>query len=206
MGGRIGRMGSAMSGQRGILVIDDGDLGGLVGCAASAEEGGRSFVWADVGHPGGIEREQAVRRHAETYGLEVVGGREALSAPVDESGGASTRLLIEAGLAAVKAGVERVFWCVHLGGEAELGPIARACDRALLATRLLSLDVAVRIEAPYADLSDVQMAELAADLDAPVESCWWAMGTSEEAVEARRRWTRAMTSAGLGDVLIRAGG
>jgi hypothetical protein len=69
----------------------------------------------------------------------------------------------------------------------------------------------VRIEAAYVDFSDVQMAELAVDLDVALDSCWWAMAEGAnatllaEARAARDRWTKAMESAGLGDLLMRAG-
>lgn len=116
-----------------------------------------------------------------------------------------------AAMAAAEAGISRVLWCVHhgatvTGDKANLDEIARACDRALLASRLLSLDMEteVRIEVAYADFSDVQLIELAADLDAPLESCWWATEAtrSPTAAEARQRWMRAMDAAGLGDMLV----
>ena len=95
----------------------------------------------------------------------------------------------------------------HDSGDASLDDVARACDRALLLSRLLSLDAEtdVRIEAAYADFSDVQLVELAADLDAPIESCWWAVEpkASPSATTARQRWARAMDAAGLGDMLVK---
>lgn len=203
-----------MAPARSILVIDDGDVGGLVGCAAAGEEkasGAKAAVFADLGHADAPRREQAIRRHAEIYGLEVIGSTDAQTVPVDTSGPASTRLLMAAGSAAGAAGLERVLWCVHHGetvdGEsADLDEIARACDRALLASRLLSLDLEteVRIDVAYADFSDVQLIELAADLDAPLESCWWATEDKGSPIAAptRQRWARAMDAAGLGDMLV----
>lgn len=206
-----------MSRSAGILVIDDGDVAGLLGCASAAEANPTgSAVWADVGTGAdGVDRDRAVRRHAEAYALEFIGAGQDLTRPgVQEGGFGATRLLVEAGLEAARRGIDRVVWCVHFGGrgpgdKTDLDAVAKACDRALLTTRLLSLDAPrdLRIETPYVDLSDVQVAELAADLDVSLEACWWARATGGDSVEAARsRWTRALEAAGLGDLLVRAGG
>ena len=168
-------------------------------------------MWADVAHTDGVLREHAIRRHADLYGLDIVGGLEGLSAPVKTSGPATTRLLIDAGTAAAAAKAGRAHWCVHYGAGVDrdvvdLDAVATACDRALLASRLLALDAEteVRIEAPYADFSDRQLVELATDLDAPLDTCWWAIDDkkSPTATAARLRWTRALEAAGLGDLLV----
>lgn len=57
--------------------------------------------------------------------------------------------------------------------------LARELDRTLLVSRLVTLDasehgVAVfEVQAPLMDLSDVQVAEMALDLDVPVWRAWW---------------------------------
>jgi hypothetical protein len=206
------------------MVIDDGDLAGLIACASAGEEaagGKRGAVWAAPGvGVDAVARERAVRRHAETYGLDLLSPVDALTRPGDPDARVSeTRLLIDAGEAAIKAGLGRIVWYVHHGTPAGPGDgldrVALTCDRALLASRLLTLDAGagpeVRIEAAYVDFSDVQMAELAVDLDVALDSCWWAMAEGAnatllaEARAARDRWTKAMESAGLGDLLMRAG-
>jgi hypothetical protein len=67
--------------------------------------------------------------------------------------------------------------------------LADVCDRALLAGQLVGLDVArlgsagdgapmakgLRIETPYADLTDAQLMDLALDMDVPLHACWWCL-------------------------------
>jgi len=70
-------------------------------------------------------------------------------------------------------------WPVHVG--ADLEGMDRALARARLVERLVNLDLPqehegeppLRIETPLLDLTDRQIAELAADLDAPLDVCWW---------------------------------
>jgi 7-cyano-7-deazaguanine synthase in queuosine biosynthesis len=74
-----------------------------------------------------------------------------------------------------------VLWPVHCG--ADLEAMDRALARARLVERLVNLDLPageedeppLRIETPLLDLSDRQIAELAADLDAPLDVCWWCL-------------------------------
>ncbi len=126
----------------------------------------------------GAARRKAVERQCAALDLELV---EPSPADVPPSGAPAgeraTRLLVSAAFAAAKREAARVLWPVHFfdGTDVNLDSVADAIDRALLVTRLLGLDSqpGVRVEVPYADFTDRQLAELAVDLDAPVRTCWW---------------------------------
>lgn len=179
------------------LVISDGGLGSLVACAAAHEasaiaKADRSgmrpaIAWtAPTATEGGALIVEAVERQASTYGLKAV----IQLAPVSVLSGARARwpglaastMLIQAAAEAVEQECDRVVWPVHFGGadgQRDIERIALAVDRALLITRIMGIDAgehsrpALRIETPYVDLTDQQIADLALDLDAPVETCWW---------------------------------
>ncbi|MBM4108824.1 MAG: hypothetical protein FJ255_08450 [Phycisphaerae bacterium] len=126
-----------------------------------------------------VKRDAAIRQ-ADLFDAELV------EAPVPSQaasavGEAQTRLLVAAAYAATARQAALVVWPVRAGAgdEVDVTQAARALDRALLLTRLVALDAdehhqpAIRIEAPFADLSDRQVADLALDLDLPVRECWW---------------------------------
>ncbi|MCW5766118.1 MAG: 7-cyano-7-deazaguanine synthase [Phycisphaeraceae bacterium] len=155
-----------------------------------------------------------------------------LEPPETAAGLAESRLLLDACEEAVRQGLTRIIWPVQLGpgrlGQSadpdRVRAIARAADRALLASRLAALDApasaaGLRIETPWLDLTDDQIADLAADADAPVSAAWWCVGaggggaggeaaegmggaTSEECTAcgrcaACRRWGGALGAVGL---------
>ncbi|HBS29905.1 MAG TPA: hypothetical protein DEB06_10770 [Phycisphaerales bacterium] len=69
-----------------------------------------------------------------------------------------------------------------------------------LFTRLAGLSGSdgATLKAPLADLTDAQVADLALDLDAPLDTLWWRGGRAEsggEAGEARLRWEAALAEA-----------
>lgn len=90
--------------------------------------------------------------------------------------------------------------------------LARELDRTLLVSRLVTLDASehgvalFEVQAPLMDLSDVQVAELALDLDVPIWRSWWwevtqgkrtkdpALG--DRASACRARWCSALESLG----------
>lgn len=126
---------------------------------------------------------------------------------------ALSHLLLDACRQAMKLDVQRIIWPLHSGAatEADLRtePIADACDRALLVSQLASLDAprtgpgskGVRIETPYADFTDVQLAELVLDLGAPVSGCWWCDTEGASACgecASCRRWEAARTPVRVG--------
>lgn len=216
------------------LVIVDGGLPSLLavwtegvcrrppGLAASLPA---AFVWQVPGL--GAAARAAVERAAEiagvdqaldSDGLEVTGFAAPNSDGVD--GPAWSYWLLQAAATAARKGLSRVVWPIQLGsavGAGAAGQVvdraARAGDRALLAGRLASLDApgaGVTIETPYLDMTDSQVADLAADLDAPVAAAWWCIeGTAgNEQAEGEqwtacgrcgpcRRWANVLSEAGL---------
>jgi 7-cyano-7-deazaguanine synthase in queuosine biosynthesis len=97
-------------------------------------------------------------------------------------------MLLSAALEAASLGLSRIIWPIHAGAapEVDVAALADVCDRALLAGQLVGLDLArlaagatptrgVRIETPYADLTDAELMDLALDMDVPLHACWWCM-------------------------------
>jgi hypothetical protein len=90
--------------------------------------------------------------------------------------------------------------------------LARELDRTLLVSRLVTLDAAehgagvFEVQTPLMDLSDVQVAELALDLDVPIWRAWWweavagkrakDAALSDRAIACRDRWCAALGSLG----------
>lgn len=110
------------------------------------------------------------------------------------------RLVVEASLEASAQGAGVLTWPVCLGegssAEEPLDRISQATDLALLASRLVSLEaggVGLVVETPLVDLTDRQVAELALDIDAPIETCaWWGRENDPE----HARWTRVLSALG----------
>lgn len=216
-----------------VLVLADGGLAGLLAIAAA-----REAVAAFHAMPRGAGdeprpmvmflprdaaqtdlRAAAVRRQAARYDLELVAAPMGVGGLMGggETGLAdSIALSLAAGLATA-AGVPEVVWPAFFGRAAEpdhvdLDALARACDRAVLATRMAALDAhehrvpSIRIKTPYADLSARQLAELALDLNVPIESCWWWGGANlaggmesaatSAAIRERHEWTAVLASMG----------
>ena len=165
-----------------VIVIDDGGVASLVVCCLCTDPSRVTpLIAAGKGesHP---SRADAVRRRRELLGL-----GEAITLPAAETSDqqaervAVTDVLVRAGREALSRGVSRVVWPIHCGSD--LDEMERELERARLVERLVNLDApgggghgydpAVRVETPLLDLSDAQIAELAADLDAPLDVCWW---------------------------------
>ncbi len=127
-----------------------------------------------------------------------------------------SRVLLSAGALAISRGLSRMIWPVHLGGAggpagtageddrladhaAGLDAIAEACDRALAASRLLSLDAGPEgfsIQTPFVDFTDAQIADLASDVDLPLAEAF--LGTPDGLGAAEhRRWASALAAVGL---------
>lgn len=201
------------------LVIADGDLPGLLACAAaargdeltgstgSAGGSGRrsgSALWFPA--PLDADRRDAARRHADLYGLAVVDSPDEPEptgvARTSDDGPGATHLLLDAAECARSAGLDGVVWPIHAGETLDLDRVARAVDRALLVSRLVALDApaegrgAVGIDAPYADFTDEQVAELALDMDLPAPTCWWWSGGGARGAAARERWLIALRAVG----------
>lgn len=201
-----------------VLVMVDGDLPSLVaamnvreGVVAMGERvgtGAGPVLWPAVGRDE-AGRIAACRKMAGRTKLELVQRRAWSVGPRDSVWASPSRLLLDACTDAAALGLLEVVWPVQFpsGGGMQLELASRAADRALLVTRLMSLDAgahgvpALRVDLPMADLTDVEVAELAVDLGvgaADLACCWW-WGRGEEAAEreaAFGRWAAALRAAG----------
>lgn len=188
------------------LVISDGDLPSLLACAAVHESGRAqtgptsSAIWVSV--PGDSAQAAAARRQAELYGFCVL---ELTASSSDALGGVealSSTLLRAAALASAE-GLRCVIWPRNAGERLELPAARHAIERAELVSRLASLEAevlgrpAIEVRALYADLTDTQIADLALDMDLPIQTCWWWDGSAPDAPTCRQRWGTALSAAGL---------
>ena len=179
-----------------VIVIDDGGVASLV-AACLGEEPSRVTPFAAPGSgAAAASRVDAVKRRADLLGLGApiippgagrpaappAEGRESGPSVFDERA-ETTDLLLRGGREALRLGVRAIIWPVHCG--IDLEAMERELDRVRLVERLVNLDAppvsgpgeglepAVRVETPLLDLTDAQVAELARDLDAPLETAWW---------------------------------
>lgn len=122
-----------------------------------------------------------------------------------EHGIGESALLMAAGSHAIRLGLSRMVWPVQVGGTGVgaahdpagpvLNQIADAFDRALVCARLLSIDSptdGLAIQTPFVDFTDVQLADLAADVDLPMHAVYFDAGE-----DSQRRWSAAFTRVGL---------
>lgn len=191
------------------LVMVDGDLPALLACAAASRAdrlvspgGDRrgSSAWT----PPGLDtpREVAAQRQAEFFGLAMIGPEHRQPEPARDAAWTESLMLLEASRAAAESGLHAVVWPIHAGPELDLDQAARAVDRALLVSRLASLDAEARgiapieVHAPYADFTSEQVAELALDMDLPVSLCWWWDDPGDDARRARQSWLETLESVG----------
>lgn len=157
----------------------------------------------------------AVVRQAEVYQLDVYPNQSAyppedIEAHMSESiGGIQSKILLEAAQLAIRAGIRKVIWPIRVQRpesdftvEQAIDQIGVAVDRALLASRLASLDadlesaVDVVIETPFVDLSNEQMADLAQDLSLTAECTWWHQArTLPNAQHRQMFWTSKLKRA-----------
>ena len=204
-----------------MVVMVDGDLPSVV-AAANAKEAMLSagggvgagrvgpLLWpaVDGSNPA---RMAACVRLAAVLGLTLMERRSVSVGPRGGEWSSPTRVLMDACTDTATQGRTEVVWPVQFtaGGRGtgglDLDLVSRASDRALLVTRLMTLDAgshgvpSLRVETPFVDLTDRQVADLAVDLAVPVSSCWWWEGaeTGDEAGALRARWTAALRAAGF---------
>lgn len=200
------------------LIVSDGGLPSLLAAAIAGEEDSMrpqsagvqqpdtSLVWP-VSTALGLDPvcAHAASRHAEIFSLEYVppGDERAgglLGATLGMRGEVETLVLLRACYLAAARRCTRVVWPVHhragADGSPDLDRIARSIDRALLVGRLISLDsdelggTEVTIETPFVDLEDDQIADMALDMELPVDACWWSgtFGQAPGAATERNRW------------------
>jgi hypothetical protein len=210
------------------LILSDGGLASLVACAVAKEaaaidgrvHAGISVVpamnlWGVAGVTQGL-RDRAIRAQAEIFGFELW---EPLSAPPQALPGIlelreqETHGLIAVTQLAARKGCDVVVWPLQCAGPSasrdddglDLDWIARAADKAVLASRLVAVDSdahhkpGLRIEVPYLDVTDHQLADLAAEMELPMRACWWWTASrrdGEQAVAERERWLRALAFVG----------
>jgi len=188
----------------------------------SGRDGGRdggAVVWVPPiwGDGTGEARASAGAVIADRFGFEFVDADPWRAVP-DElergeaSGACLDAMLRRAGWIARRLGCARVAWdacpgsAAGRGGEVidpratpDLDAVGATLDRALLVARLVNLDAGagvIRIDAPLADLTDWQLADLAADLEAPIDRVWWWRGEHPTGASARARWMAALGEVG----------
>jgi hypothetical protein len=195
------------------LILCDGSILSLLACGAAREavaaglvkDTADEFPRAMLYGASTRAHIDAAERQSELFSVPLTSGELFTPAPGMSPGEAEAHRLLAVAYAAATSGRERVVWPVT-GAAADslnLDRIAEINDRALLAARLAALDArhhgapGLRIEVPYADLTDRQVADLVLDLDLPVELCWWWKGEgSAEADRERRRWLSALEAVG----------
>jgi len=166
-------------------------------------------------------RMASLRQQAEGYGLHLI--EPSISGdslqPINEHDATTVRLVDACAMAKSK-GASTVVWAVSTGrdGSHQAGAdragvctlqammIERVCSLDVLAdhgsadpsTRGASAAAVVRVEAPYADFSDRQLAELVIELDLPVWTCWWWGATNDDqaAWSERQHWTALLRELG----------
>lgn len=200
------------------LILSDGSIAGLFASANAREAHMLSGGAADR-VPGVMPfvtpldsmaaAMPALMRHArlqaEALGLAFVPPPEVFQA--ESLGLGEAVALLAAAYRGVAAGYDTIVWPASgaIGEAVDLGRVATIADRALLASRLVAIDAAahdtpgIRIETPFADLTDGQLADLALDINAPLDTCWW-WGGQGVAAMARERWMAALHGAGLAKV------
>lgn len=152
----------------------------------------------------GLERVELARPIAWGEAGADADGRGGVPLPVASLMPRASQLLLAAE-DALRLGCATVIWPVVCGEDLEA--MFAAEELAALTGRLAGLtigpggggiprrargwDLAPRIEIPLADLTVEQVCDLALDLDAPVDRCWWQRRTAESerwAIEARLTW------------------
>lgn len=159
-----------------------------------------------VGTGLGAAQQAAVTATAETLSLRCE------TAPFGGSGDPSLDLYHAARFAR-EQGADKLVWPeqpVRAHGSAgSLEMMSAAVDRAGLVERLVNLDSwaglseprhEILIESPLADLSDEQVADLVADLELPVDACWFWADPSENAAALRERWGAVLRERGYRSV------
>ncbi|MFA6043515.1 MAG: hypothetical protein WC718_00900 [Phycisphaerales bacterium] len=204
----------------GTFVLIDGDLASLVACAMAREQsaladGPTPSPVLGLAFPAMFDadplRHKAIRAQAQTYAIELAVPVSVDVGGVHERGEREAIELVAAAYEAIRRGCTRMFWPVSAaaGDNMDFDRIAQAADRALLAGRLVGLDAMLHgspgltIETPLVDVTDRQLADLAMDMDVPVEACWWWGGAGDhdpQAHQARARWMSSLAAVGWSGV------
>ena len=201
------------------LIILDGDLGSLVALSCASDEAvsigsGRSSgpcaaVWVpSIFGDTHRDRSAACDRQAALFNARKLNSNDHVEGLRQIGDGPYETPMLFASIHQARTnGSDRVIWPEHPGRTADetaidLERAASIIDRALLVEQLGALDrpagsPRIVIETPHADLSDRQLAELAADLSVPVKTLWWWGGQSDAAQRHRDRWLGLFRETGL---------
>jgi 7-cyano-7-deazaguanine synthase in queuosine biosynthesis len=178
------------------------------GAAAGSDKGAfrtaAPLAWFGIDdRPARLRRREAVERQVQLCGLSGVLERQLVrfeappaashSAPAEALciGARTTAMLVSAAIEAASLGLSRVIWPVHAGAapEVDTSVLADVCDRALMVGQLVGQDLmrvadagvlGIRIETPYADLTDAELMDLALDMDVPLGACWWCLNEDKD--------------------------
>lgn len=210
-----------------VLILSDGGMPGLIAAlhareATSLAATGKtpeqlSTLLRDqlLLTPFGLRNEsrllqsRAVTQQANTLGVGLLGEEikpllaVAPHADDDEREGMELLAVL---LLAARVQCSRVVWPGHAGGHdsVDLDRLSQIADRSLAASKFAGLcssastAVGLHVDTPFADLTDRQLADLAIDMDAPVDACWWwqAGDRGSEAQREKSRWMKALQAMG----------
>lgn len=206
------------------LLISDAGLGSLVLAAMASEQSCKDLTriypawWTsqtdmDIRIPA-IDR--AIQMQGDLLSLQVIADHagypeDATPRSAQSSIGThQTRMLLDAATLAMQLGLKRVVWPIRAIGpsrsensEELIYHIGVAIDRALLTARLATLDaqehggVEVTIETPIVDLTNHELSDLAADLNVPINACWWTDTSLPDAAEHFNCWDHEPTTASM---------
>lgn len=208
------------------LVLYDGDLPGLVALSLTQEAQGGLGSCGVLSGP--ITASNAEGVNARIRALAEAQAAECLDFPAVapaslQTGHRRTRYLSEAVHTALSNGFTTLVcpWQAEAFDPEQLRQadalpdveaLARELDRALLVSRLVTLDAAehgvgvFEVQTPLMDLSDAQVAEMALDLDVPIwRTWWWEAATGKRAKDpaladranaCRDRWCGALEALG----------
>lgn len=196
------------------LVLCDGDLPGFYAAWAARERAiadGPSAAMPIMApfHAGASVAEpieHAVGLQARALGLTAVASVSAHATQAEDlPGHAEAMALINACYAAVRLNCDRVVFPAHacVGESLDLDRVAAIADRAVLVARLCALDAlahhtpGIRVETPYADLTDVQLADLFLDADLSPRALWWWGASTDAARTEQGRWMRSLEPMGF---------
>jgi len=194
------------------MVLCDADIPGIVAAAATreGEPAGPDTPWPllmpfPASDPLAHARDPACLRVAELLSFRITPPPAPI--PARTVGESECHDLMAAAFIAAALGCDSLIWPAHAGrGESvDIDRLAQIQDRAALIARIVSLETRgvvgtqLTILTPVADLTDPQLAELAADLAAPVDASWWAArgSATPQAAAAIARWEPLLLDAGL---------
>ncbi|MCC6951407.1 MAG: hypothetical protein IT433_08165 [Phycisphaerales bacterium] len=194
------------------MVLCDADIPGIVAACATreGEPAAPEAPWPllmpfPASDPLAASREHACLRVAELLSFRITPPPAPI--PARTVGESECHDLMAAAFIAAALGCDSLIWPAHAGrgDSVDIDRLAQIQDRAALIARIVSLEsrgltgTQFTILTPVADLTDHQLAELAADLAAPVDAAWWAAraGNSPEADATASRWEPLLLDAGL---------